>query len=43
MIGFKSHDDLSKLPESDPAYPVMKELVEQLLLFNYQTWNVCCI
>jgi len=31
MIEFKSHDDLSKLPESDSAYPVMKELVEQLI------------
>jgi len=31
MITFKSHDDLSKLAPDDPAYPVMKELVEQLI------------
>jgi len=31
MITFKSHDDLSKLPPDDPAYPVMKELVAQLI------------
>lgn len=31
MIEFKSHADLSKLQFDDPAYPVMKELVEQLI------------
>lgn len=31
MLEFKSHFDLSKLSPSDPAYPVMKELVEQLI------------
>lgn len=31
MITFKSRSDLSKLSPSDPAYPVMKELVEQLI------------
>ena len=31
MIEFKSHADLSKLSPADPAYPVMKELVEQLI------------
>lgn len=31
MIAFKSHTDLSKLSLADPAYPVMKELVEQLI------------
>lgn len=31
MKEFKCHSDLSKLSPSDPAYPVMKELVEQLI------------
>lgn len=31
MIEFKSHADLSKLSPADPAYLVMKELVEQLI------------
>lgn len=31
MIEFKSHADLSKLSPADPAYPVMKDLVEQLI------------
>ena len=31
MITFKSHDDLSKLAPTDPAYAVMKELVEELI------------
>jgi hypothetical protein len=28
---FKSHDDLRKLPRDDPALPVMKTLVKQLI------------
>ena len=31
MKEFKSHADLSQLSPDDPAYPVMKELVEQLI------------
>lgn len=31
MITFKSIDDMSKLDPGNPAYPVMKELVEQLI------------
>ena len=31
MLTFKSTDDLRKLPPDDPAYPVMKELVKQLI------------
>ncbi len=31
MLTFKSHDDLYKLSPFDPAYPVIKELVEQLI------------
>ena len=31
MITFKSHDDLRKLHPEDPAYPVMKTLVKQLI------------
>jgi hypothetical protein len=31
VITFKSHDDLRKLPRDDPARPVMKTLVKQLI------------
>jgi hypothetical protein len=31
MITFKSTEDLSKLSPSDPAYPTVKELIEQLI------------
>jgi hypothetical protein len=31
MITFKSTEDLSKLPPDDPAFPTVKELVEQLI------------
>ena len=31
MITFKSTEDLSKLPSSDPAYPTVKELVDRLI------------
>ena len=31
MITFKSHNDLRKLPPDDPARPVMKTLVKQLI------------
>lgn len=31
MLTFKSQSDLSQLSPSNPAYPVMKELVEQLI------------
>ena len=31
MITFKSHSDLEKLHQDDPAKPVMKELVELLI------------
>lgn len=36
MITFKSNADLNKLNSNDPAYPVMKELVE-LLIDAYTT------
>ena len=36
MITFKSNSDLSKLDPDDPAYPVMKELIE-LLIDAYTT------
>lgn len=37
MITIKSHDDLSKLNESDTAYQVMKELTELLIdAYTYQ-------
>ena len=31
MITFKSHSDLEKLDRSNPAYPVMEELVKVLI------------
>ena len=31
MITFKSTEDLSKLPENHPAYPTVKEVVDQLI------------
>jgi hypothetical protein len=31
MITFKSHNDLRKLHPNDPAFPVMKSLVKQLI------------
>ena len=34
MITFKSTEDLSKLPPTDPAYPTVKELV-RLLIEDY--------
>ena len=36
MITFKSHSDLKKLNVDDPAYPVMKELI-QLLIDDFTT------
>jgi hypothetical protein len=31
MITFKSTEDLSQLPPTDPAYPTVKELIEDLI------------
>ena len=31
MITFKSTEDLNKLSPDDPAYPTVKELIEQLI------------
>ena len=31
MITFKSTEDLSKLPPTDPAYPTVQELVDRLI------------
>ena len=31
MITFKSPEDLSKLPPTDPAYPIVKDLVDRLI------------
>jgi len=37
MITFKSTSDLSKLPPSDPAHPVIQELIDQLI--RTYTWE----
>ena len=37
MITFKSPEDLNKLNTNDPAYPVVKELVD--VLINAYTWE----
>ena len=37
MITFKSTEDLSKLPPTDPSYPVIKDLVERLI--EDYTWE----
>ena len=34
MLTFKSPEDLAKLPPEDPAFPIVQELIEQLI-------NVC--
>ena len=31
MITFKSTEDLSKLPPTDPAFPTIKDLVDRLI------------
>lgn len=37
MITFKSTSDLQKLSPSDPAHPVIKELIEQLIgAYNWE-------
>ncbi len=44
MLHFKHPSDLSQLPSSDPAHPVIKELVDQLIsaysdehgVYNYE-------
>ena len=36
MITFKSHSDLEKLSNNDPAFPVMEELV-RLLIDDFTT------
>lgn len=51
MITFKSHVDLSKLLPDDPAYLVMKELVEQLIdaytqpgiIYNAEDYGYCVL
>ena len=35
MLNFKSTTDLKQLPESHPAYPIVKDLVERLIV-DYQ-------
>jgi hypothetical protein len=37
MITFKSPEDLQKLSPDDPAYPTVKELIEQLI--EAYTWE----
>ena len=37
MVSFKSPEDLNMLSPTDPAYPVVKELVEQLI--EGYTWE----
>ena len=32
MLLFKSHDDLQKLPTSNPAYPIIEDLVKRLIV-----------
>ena len=34
MITFKSHDDLQKLSNKDPAYPIIKDLLQQIITSN---------
>mgnify|MGYP000107884644 FL=1 len=35
MLQFKSADDLKQLPEDDPAYPIVADLVQRLIV-NYE-------
>jgi hypothetical protein len=37
MISFKSPEDISKLPTDDPAHPVIKELIDDLI--SAYTWE----
>ena len=37
MITFKSHADLSKLSPTDPAYPIVEDLVRDLI--DAYTWE----
>ena len=47
MLHFKSRNDLSQLPSSDPAFPVIKELIDQLIsaysdengVYNYEDYG----
>ena len=47
MLHFKQPSDLSQLPSSDPAFPVIKELVDQLIsaysdengVYNYEDYG----
>ena len=39
MITFKSTEDLSKLPPSDPAFPTVQELVDRLITAYGQPYN----
>ena len=39
MITFKSTEDLSKLPPSDPAFPTVQELVERLITAYGKPYN----
>ena len=47
MLHFKHPSDLSQLPSSDPAFPVIKELVDQLIsaysdengVYNYEDYG----
>jgi hypothetical protein len=47
MLHFKSRNDLGQLPSSDPAHPVIKELIDQLIsaysdedgVYNYEDYG----
>lgn len=51
MLTFKSHADLYQLPPTHPAYPVMQELVEQLIdaytipgiTYNAEDYGYCVL
>ncbi|MCK4999516.1 MAG: hypothetical protein KAS23_08270 [Anaerohalosphaera sp.] len=37
MLKFTSADDLARLPKTDPAYPIIEDLVKRLITDTYDT------
>jgi hypothetical protein len=37
MLTFKAPEDINKLPSTDPAYPLIEELIEELI--TAYTWE----
>lgn len=37
MLKFTSVDDLARLPETDPAYPIIEDLVQRIITDTYDT------